>query len=178
MNQNGNIESVFEALLWKFGRLSHQNGEYILENGEKLSLTTQEIDLITIEYKAEKKKNIVYDIFANIAFQLKKIAIGKDGSREYIERQLEVYETMYKNALDGLYSEAENKAIIAANKDSRAKIARALKTMNDLRNLLVAKVEAGEDIDKYIEFLQDIELTEESIEDERIDAFLDSFHKI
>ena len=99
-------------------------------------------------------------IFAEKATGLKRIAIDKPYmTAKAIDDQYAAYEAMYEAAKRGLYDEAKNAEIIAANESAKALVAPANLLLNAVRSKLEVLIAADTDgIDKMLDAAEAVSL--------------------
>lgn len=144
-----------------------QNGAWVLNDDKKAQLEAAQ--------RLQRHANVaahIERIFTDKTHQIKQIATDKVGSPEYIDTQMQVYETMYQNAKNGYYDAATNAAIITANESSKRFVAGIVLAMNELRSQLQVANDAGIDITAKLAVLDALKLTKTSVTPEAIGAFM------
>lgn len=133
---------------------------------------------LTEEDIRQKRYNNLSKVFGQKITMLKRIAIDKPYMRDSatVEAQFQTYETMYASAKNGLYSDAENKAIIAANEAIKAALAQFTLLMNNVRSVIEAKIEAGaDDVEDILSRAEAVELGKNDLTPEKLAALKEEF---
>jgi len=141
-------------------------------------LTQQKKKELTEEDIRQKRYNNLSKVFGQKIIMLKRIAIDKPYMRDSstVEAQFQTYETMYESAKKGLYSDAENKAIIAANEAIKTALAPFTLLMNNVRSIIEAKIESGaDDVEDILSRAEAVELAKDDLTPEKLAALKEEF---
>jgi hypothetical protein len=143
--------------------------EELNENQERI-LTPEEI-------KAARYARL-NKIFTKAERGIRKLGIDKDylNTDAAINAQLSVYETMYQNALKGLYDTDTNNAIIAANENAKALLAPIVLLMNNVRSLIAYKIETdADDVDTFMDIAASVKLDKSELTSEKLEELKSIF---
>ena len=138
-------DDEFQALL----ALQNNGKEITLEEFQAL---IKESD----QYKHDMSK--IQSLFIKKTEGLKEMLADKSNyTKEYIDKQSEIYEYMYQFAKQGVYDEETNAAIIAANEAAKAKAAGFVLLINEVRSKIEKMAKAGQDIDGILRGVEKID---------------------